>query len=528
MRIGRYVLLEPLGEGGMGRVYRAELQGRDGFRKIVALKVLHDVVGHARYTVEAALLHEARIGAMLSHPNVVDVQDYGVDDGRPWVALEYVDGVTLDSVLRSARRFPATVALDIGIQLCSALAHVHTLHDGTAPLVHRDLKPSNILLSRHGLVKLTDFGIAKTDLVSGCTTASGIMKGTPSFIAPEQILGQRVDGRADLFATGAVLYELATGRRLFRRHRSDAMIAAVLAVDSVMAAPEVLAEVDDNIPGLGEIVQRCLQRDPNRRFDTATALAAALEVLRHELPPGPNLRMYRDHLKVGVESSEYPELPGAALGNPVAETAADAILRLARQTRRVITSPRRTQRRPRGSAVLLAITHVALFLTALTWGGPTSSVAEPLQQQSPLPMVAPAVQDMVVVLEPPPAVEPVAIRPRSRASAKAEPVPEPDHQDALGTVRHPQPVGKAAVGQRKSFIVQVSGDPAEVAVVFNRPGEGPERRALSRFRDGFWGVVVPFFASMEGESSYRFEGPGLEPTQSYALTVTSSDDRSTD
>ncbi|GEM_PF-3474723 len=541
-RLGRYVLLETLGEGGMGRVHKAEMRGRDGFRKIVALKVLHETGGPMRYAVEAALLHEARIGALLNHPNVVDVYDYGVEDGRPWIALEYVDGVTLDAVLRAGLKVPPTVALDVGLQLCSALAHVHTLHDGVAPLVHRDLKPSNILLSRHGVVKLTDFGIAKTDLVSGCTTASGIMKGTPSFIAPEQILGKRVDGRADLFAAGAVLYELATGRRLFRRHHSDAMIAAVLAVDEVVAAPEVLAEVDDNIPGLAEVVQRCLQRDPERRYGSAEQLAAALEILRHELPPGRDLRSYKAHLRVMKASGEYPELPDSAIGHPVAESPGDAILRLARRPRRHVASTPRpiepTRRRRRPQTALVAVTHVALFLTALTWGGPAPSTAQPAAVPPPHVAVAPAPRLVVVPaprVEPPPTDEPRAVRvlPAETAPTVAPPaapreapvvaveVPEPPA--APGSLHHPHPVGVAEVGQRRSFIVRVDGDAEAVQLVLQPEGEPAQRRALSRFRDGFWGLVVPFFADMEGAVTYRFEGPGLAPTPTFAMTVTSSE-----
>ena len=551
-RVGRYLLHEAIGEGGMGRVHRAELEGEDGFRKIVALKILHDVGGPMRYAVEAALRHEARIGAMLNHPNVVDVYDYGVDDGRPWIALEYVDGVTLDAVLRSGRRLPPTVALDVALQLCSALAHVHRLHDGTAPLVHRDLKPSNILLSRHGVVKLTDFGIAKTDLVSGCTTASGIMKGTPSFIAPEQILGLRVDGRADLFATGAVLYELATGRRLFRRHHSDAMIAAVLAVDEVIAAPHVLAEVDDHIPGLAEVVQRCLQRDPHLRYDSAEQLAAALEILRHELPPGRDLRSYKAHLDAARASGEYPELPDSAIGAPVAESAADAILRLARRPRKVVVSaPRpleRTRRRPRVETPLVAITHVALFLAALTWGGPTESPAQP--HVEPPPHVAAGPTPAVVVVPapaPPEEVEPRAVEDRVAPpwiSAEdvaddaadleeddgdvegegAMPDPAAPTTAPRGRLVHPHPIAVAEVGQRRSFIVRVHGEAESVALVLEPDGEPPQRRALSRFRDGFWGLVVPFFGDMEGPLAYRFEGPGLVGSPTFEMTVTRSGD----
>jgi predicted ATPase/tetratricopeptide (TPR) repeat protein len=276
-RIGRYLLVRTLGRGGAGEVWEAVLQGPHGFRKDVAVKVLH--AGPADADGRAGLVREARLGGLLSHPNVVATLELGEDGGVWFVAMELVHGA---SVLELARRGPlsAPALVDLGLQACAALSHVHALRaDGAgAGLIHRDVKPQNLLVDRNGLVKLADLGIARFAGASGGTS------GTPGYMAPEQAAG-REDTRADLFALGATLFVAATGLRPFGT--GVQAVHRVAHVEDLLVDPAFLAPADRRLPGLGEVLRSCLRRDPDARFQRAADLASALRALR--VGPGPSL-----------------------------------------------------------------------------------------------------------------------------------------------------------------------------------------------------------------------------------------------
>lgn len=278
-RFGRFVLLGTLGSGGMGKVFRAWLEGPDSFRKLVAVKVLSPKKRQPENEdiIRASIRNEARIGALLRHPGVVEVYDYGVEAGLPWISMELVEGADLEQLLKVGRTLPPAAILDLGLQVCSALDYAHDFSDGEVKvhLVHRDLKPANIIIDRFGRARITDFGIARSTLATGATTASGLMKGTPTFMAPEQILSKHVDSRTDIFALGAILFEAATGERLLRRDGVAATVAAVLAVDEITATRD-FERVDQCIPGLSRVLRRCLAKDPERRYPSATALGEDL------------------------------------------------------------------------------------------------------------------------------------------------------------------------------------------------------------------------------------------------------------
>jgi len=263
VQVDRFKLLEVLGEGGMGRVYRAEMHGLAGFRKECALKVVR------REAVEAdiardSFINEARLGGLLNHPNVVATLDFGEMGGLPYIAMELVDGVTVDRLLRRAGGLlPASVALEIGVQVCAGLAHAHRLKDRDEPahLVHRDLKPSNVIVSRHGVAKVMDFGIAKARGRVGEHTRTGVTKGTPHYMSPEQIEGHEVDQRSDVFAMGALLYSITMGKPLFAQKGSGGVLSVLLAisrVDEMLEDGELLAETDMLAPGLSQVLGRCL------------------------------------------------------------------------------------------------------------------------------------------------------------------------------------------------------------------------------------------------------------------------------
>ena len=270
---GRYELLSILGEGGMARVFRARMVGPSGFRKQLALKVIHRVVADQGDSLRQALTREAYLGGLLHHPNVVDTYDFGEQEGQPWIAMELVDGLPLDDLIARVGRVPPALAVEIGLQICAGLDHAHTLEDQGQPagLVHRDLKPGNVILSRQGQAKVVDFGIAKAAHLSGNTTATGMTKGTPAFMSPEQMAAEELDARSDLFALGSVLYELLTGRRLFDAGTVMAVMMSIFRVDETLGESRKLEVLDPLHPEIRSVIGACLSKEPDQRPASATS-----------------------------------------------------------------------------------------------------------------------------------------------------------------------------------------------------------------------------------------------------------------
>ncbi|MEQ1501491.1 MAG: protein kinase, partial [Myxococcota bacterium] len=270
--LGRYELVRPLGAGATGQVVEAVLHGPRGFRKRVALKLLHGGIAVDPAQV-AGLVREARFGAMLSHPNVVSTLELGEVDGVWFVAMELVPGRSLSAMLRQGSLSIAAL-IDVGIQVCAALSHVHELvEDGRhLRLVHRDVKPGNLLLHPAGFVRLADFGVAGlTAEIAGGTA------GTPGYMAPEQIDG-RAEPRSDLFGLGMTLLAATTGANPLGR--GIPALRATGEIEARLADPAFLAPADRLLPGLGEVLRTALRHDPDLRWPTARALAIALRALR--------------------------------------------------------------------------------------------------------------------------------------------------------------------------------------------------------------------------------------------------------
>jgi eukaryotic-like serine/threonine-protein kinase len=214
--IGRWEVIRRLGSGGMADVYLAASKGEAGFEKTVAIKVMHPFLARNPRAVDH-FLDEARLAARISHPNVVAIQDLGKIGNDYVIVMEYVDGVDLERLLASARIGQRLVPVDVGLGiLCRICDGLHAAHRATAPdgsalgIIHRDVKSANVLVSRQGVVKVVDFGIAKAAKQSHFTQA-GETKGTPSMMAPEQRVGEQVDVRADVYSVAAVGYEILTG-----------------------------------------------------------------------------------------------------------------------------------------------------------------------------------------------------------------------------------------------------------------------------------------------------------------------------
>lgn len=290
---GPYLVYEQLGEGGMAHVHRAELVSPSGLRKQVALKRLNTDACEDPALV-AAFVHEAQLAARLHHPNIVQAYDLGKIDDTYYMAMELVPGPTLWQVMtlvqNGAGAVPLPIALEILIEICDALDHVHGLCDeGGKPLelIHRDVSPANIIISRTGAAKLIDFGIAKVRSARHATEA-GIIKGKHGYVAPEYTYGH-LDQRADLFALGVVAHELISGRRLFLADSGPATIANVRHLP--VAPPSRFA------PGvssaLDAIVLTALEREPGMRWQSAGALRAALVEEARKQPvaiSGPQIR----------------------------------------------------------------------------------------------------------------------------------------------------------------------------------------------------------------------------------------------
>ena len=278
-QFGRYTLLSLLGEGGMARVYEAEFSGPAGFRKRAAVKVIRLDALDRDEARTRALINEARVGGLLKHPNIVDTYDFGLVDGQPYVAMELVEGVDLARLLRQGPP-PVGVACSVAASICAGLHHAHELRDGgrSLDLVHRDLKPSNVLMGRSGEVKVVDFGLAKATAVSTGTTGTGIAKGTPPYMSPEQLQAAPLDRRSDVFALGAVLYELFTGRRFFDQPTAPSVITAIVHVEDRIAPPSKLDALDERLLGLSAIVRRCLRLRVEDRYDDAGQVRA--DILR--------------------------------------------------------------------------------------------------------------------------------------------------------------------------------------------------------------------------------------------------------
>jgi serine/threonine protein kinase len=269
--IGRYRRLAELGRGGMATVYLAAARGPQGFTKLVVLKELRpDLAQDAEF--RTMFLDEARLAARLNHPNVVQTYEVGEDGQRQVIVMEYLEGQPLS---RARKVLPSPLVYFALSNVLTGLEHAHDLLDFQGrPLkvVHRDVSPHNIFVTYSGEVKLCDFGIAKA-ADSSAVTATGDMKGKLSYMAPEQARGEVVDARADLFGVGVVLWETATGRRLWH-NLHDVQILAQLMAGSIPTP----RSVDPTVPErLERICMKALAFDPAERYSTAAELQAELD-----------------------------------------------------------------------------------------------------------------------------------------------------------------------------------------------------------------------------------------------------------
>jgi len=279
-RFGKYTLIRKLATGGMAELFLAIQKSVAGFEKLLVIKRILPSMNQDRAFIEM-LLHEARIAATLSHPNIVQIFDVGQFEGQYFIAMEHVHGEDLRSIVRQMKKksvfeFPLEHALAIVLGMCAGLSYAHEKHelDGSElNIVHRDISPQNVVVTFTGDVKIVDFGIAKSDSRVGEQTKSGKLKGKVPYMSPEQARGESIDARSDVFSTGVMLFELTTGKRLFKGASEYETLRLICERDYPRPS-----DVRPDYPmGLEPIVMRALAKDASQRYQSAREMQSDLE-----------------------------------------------------------------------------------------------------------------------------------------------------------------------------------------------------------------------------------------------------------
>lgn len=262
-KLGRYEIVREIGHGAMGVVYEA-VDPTIG-RKIALKAIRFDGIGTTADEAVRRFKNEARASGGLNHPNIVTVYDAGEDEGNLYLAMEFIEGSTLESLIRAQRSLSPRQATDIVRQICAGLDFAYS-----RGIIHRDIKPANIMLASHGAVKITDFGIARA---GEAMTLTGQVIGTPNYMSPEQVLGKPLDGRSDLFSVGVMLYEMITGERPFEGQSITTIMYKI-----VHETPIPPRKLDSSIHhGLSAVIEKSLAKSPEERFQTGAELTQALQ-----------------------------------------------------------------------------------------------------------------------------------------------------------------------------------------------------------------------------------------------------------
>jgi serine/threonine-protein kinase len=469
-QFGRYVLVERIGRGGMAEVFRAVMPGAEGFRRTFVVKRILAELSQTNDFVEM-FVREARIGALLNHPSIVQMYDFGNVEGNYFLAMEYLRGRDVAALLRRLRQVgqlcPIGVAAHVAREVAECLNYAHALAGADGKplnIVHRDVSPSNIMCLTTGGVKLLDFGIAKAigDSVVD-RTERGAFKGKLSYMAPERIKRAPFDARSDLFSLGVVLWEMLAGRRLFRGANDAETLRNV--TEAVVPAPSTLRP--DVPAALDFVVMRALERDPDRRYPSGQAMADDLEDVLTEsrFQPKKLPALLRDlfgeslqtnpvgFMRQGaelVEVSATPELVditgerAAGTGSATPAPASPASPLPVLPSVEIEVQHWNWQRAVSGFAAASA-TAVLLALLFARGGGARSQATTLAARRSPA--AAPAVVPVVVPVAPAPAATPAAPA-VTAAAAPAAAAPEKPAEPEKPI--EPERPGDAAPARRSS------------------------------------------------------------------------------
>ena len=436
VRFGQYVLLEKIATGGMAEVWKARMRGAEGFQKIVAIKKILPHLSDNQEFV-GMFVDEAKLAAQLNHNNIVHIYDLGKVGDSYYIAMEYIDGHDLKNILMRAqeRDQPITmeVALFIASKIAAALDYAHRKRDfdeKDLSLVHRDVSPQNVLISQEGDIKLCDFGIAKAASKASHTQV-GALKGKLQYMSPEQASGKPLDKRSDIFALGAVLFEMLTGRKLFTGENEISILEQVREARVVPPSQfndEVTAEID-------RVVFKALEKDPAARYQTAGDMARDIDSILYNFKPTPtsaDLAIFMHRIWSAETTMPRPEQPQTVV-EPV-RNSSDLVA--AAPARKVVSAPAPAAR---------AMTSPGLAMPA--WEAPAAGKRSPIVPLAIAAVLVAAIVGGFLYLRgrsAGPAASPVASRAPITTTKPANPQTAVAGTDATATSTAAQPIAAPA------------------------------------------------------------------------------------
>jgi len=457
-RVDRYELVGEIASGGMATVYLARLTGVGGFQRFVAMKRLHPHLAHEKEFVEM-FLDEARIAARIHHPNVVPILEVGASAVGYYLVMEYIEGDTLARLLARAatrgKRLPVPIALRIALDMLSGLHAAHELRDDAGEavnLVHRDVSPQNVLVGVDGIARITDFGVARA--ASRLTaTRVGQLKGKIAYMAPEQAAGEEsLDRRADVFASGIVIWEQIAAKRLFKAENEAATLSRVMS--------EPVPQLSLVVPGLSaelsRAVMRALERNPDLRFASCAQFADALEAAAtgrdgiatpRELAAyvtevlGEEVSAQREAVRAWIARSEPSQV--AVLAGPTRSSSVSAAAMSLPGADNSQAATLTESSPPPGRSRVGVVLLVAVLLVGVAYGSfkfarettpqPAAAALPPApptpvtnNPAPPAPPPEPAASDpSLIPLEVPSAAKPATVAPRPKAAPRVGAVEQP-------------------------------------------------------------------------------------------------------